>query len=345
MKYSPTTAPRRPRLFHLLAGLLLVAGCGDVLGPGSLDAELRIAPIVPGDPVAIAIDEAGRVMGQVNGRDFLWDPAAGDTTLLPYVGANAVVRGLNGQGMVVGVERTDWGTTWPFRWTEAGGGGRLPLPIGWDWQQARVTGLNDAGVIVGWGETFGQPSGPFPLVWLTDGSVFTTSSAPDSLARFEATAVGPSGAVWGSIERADSRPVVRWTGSGVEVIGHPEGFAYTTVLDTDDQGRVLLRAETADTENPTAATFVYDGAAFQETAIFAQTMGPDGELVGCERADRCTTVVTWTPEQGRRSFSFSNYFADVTATVAVDVNAGGDVVAAVVFAGGQHRAVVRLRPR
>jgi hypothetical protein len=150
---------------------------------------------------ALAINELGIVAGRYDGAIrgvFLWSPGTGTVDLGAPAGAvfGPGYVDINDAGDVVATIVSSVGVSVPYRyrdgqWTNL----NALLPAGTDALLAVVTGINNAGAIVGWGGTAAQPQG-------INAFVLVPQSAP--LARDMVIATDEDVAVSGTLDASDA---------------------------------------------------------------------------------------------------------------------------------------------
>jgi uncharacterized membrane protein len=111
----------------------------------------------------IAINEAGIIAGQADGRPVTWDEL-GEISVLEDLGSGGSANGVNERGERSGWVADDKGRLFAASWTKTGKLELLAEPEGLT--ESVAYGLNDDGVLVGYG--YSEAKGYLGIVW-TDG--------------------------------------------------------------------------------------------------------------------------------------------------------------------------------
>lgn len=154
----------------LIAGtaMLLESGGGVpvehaiVWQPGSAAATVIELPPVGGGSTAIAVNNAGQVLGQCGSTAFIWQ----DGVINNLGELNMVMLGFNDGGSIAGFTINDEGDRWVAVVYDGAGFDELDALGGFD---AQAWGLNNAGDVVGSAQV---PSGEWhAALWTPDGAI------------------------------------------------------------------------------------------------------------------------------------------------------------------------------
>lgn len=173
------------------------------------------------------VNNAGQVVGSDGGLAFIWQ--AGSTQKLSALGPPSGARPIDDAGVAVGQDGSR-----PDPWTN-GTAQTLQHPAHLSSAQAR--GINESGVIVGFGRLPGSAEAPtVALRW--QGEQVSQLAQGDAI-QAQATAVNEAGTVIGHAQvHADGREqAARWDGDGLSWLAQLSPQATSRALGINDAGR------------------------------------------------------------------------------------------------------------
>jgi uncharacterized membrane protein len=231
----------------------------------------------------IAINEAGIIAGQADGRPATWDEL-GEINLLEDLGSGGSANGINERGQRSGWVADDKGRLFAASWTETGTLELLEEPDGLT--ESIAYGLNDEGVFVGYG--YSETKGYLGIVW-TDGEP-EYLELPDTSYQAFPTEINNDGLIAGVIWGPDAEGYTGafWRGGEVVELVALEDYPFAQIDDLNAGGQV--------------AGYVYEG---DVNVPVVWTIGKaeidldgEGDAVATPRINWMTGKEEATPEAG-----------------------------------------------
>ncbi|HEY6249848.1 MAG TPA: hypothetical protein VI685_07785 [Candidatus Angelobacter sp.] len=182
--------------------------------------------------VALAINDAGQVVGTSNSKDgmhgFLWTSANGLTQLATLSGADASsAYAINQSGQIVGASGSH-AALWKGSTVKDLG------TLGGAWSEAH--GVNNSGQVVGVAET---PSGPHAFLW-ADGAGMKDLGALQGDSSSRANHISDHGDVAGASEGFEGVRAFMWTSTGgMQMLSPLQAGTYSEAFGMNNLGQVV----------------------------------------------------------------------------------------------------------
>jgi probable HAF family extracellular repeat protein len=263
---------RKNRLLPLLVILA-------VFTYSNLEASTKYSVTNLGDMYAMAINNAGQIVGRINSADgltraVLWEK--GSVKVLEDFGLGSVAKGINNAGQIVGY--ADVASNNPSRYA-----------VLWENNSFRNLGpgdanaINDAGIVVG---SYSTRLGAFPAVWVN--GVYSMYGSNLGIAK----AINTTGTIAGDVKTWVNNGVYRgdYTQASIFVPGYAPGSigtlggAGSSASDINDAGQIIGMADTAGA-GP-SHPFIWDNGVMQDlnwtesSSTVVSQINNSGDIVG-----------------------------------------------------------------